>query len=94
MKEEKMVMTLSLDTSLLGEKVDQLTALLKARFPDGLPDSIDSHLLSLCDDIVFVERSTTVVAGSRRKFIQRVDFGESFDVLTAAIRAGDFDVHA
>lgn len=94
MKEETMVMTLSLDTTLLDEKIAQLTELLKARFTEGLPDCIDSHLTGLCDDIVFVERPPAVDTGGFGKFIQRVDFGGSFDVLTAAIRAGDFDVHA
>lgn len=94
MKEETMVMTLSLDTTMLDEKIAQLTTLLKARFPEGCPDCLDSHLTSLCNDIVFVECSPAVVTGGFGKFIQRVDFGGSFDLLTSAIRAGNFDVHA
>lgn len=94
MNKGTMVMTLSLDVTLLDEKIAQLTEMLKARFPEGIPDGIESHLTSLCNDIVFAERSPAVDTGCIGKIVQRVDFGGSFDVLTAAIRAGDFDVQA
>ncbi|WP_145536946.1 hypothetical protein [Yersinia alsatica] len=93
MKTSDMVVTLSLDTTLLNVKIKQLTDLIKSRFPEGVPEGIDSQLTSLSNDIVFIDGPSTVKTTGINQIVQRVDFGFSFDALTAAIRAGNFDFH-
>lgn len=88
-----MLMTLSIDTSRIDEKINVLTSELKSRFPDGIPERVDSELSRLTNDIIFTDFSSAVGADGTRKVVQRVDFGGSFDVFTSALRAGDFDVH-
>lgn len=88
-----MIATLAIDTSRIDEKISSLTADLKSRFPDGIPERVDSELSRLSNDIILGDFSTAVGAGGARKVIQAVDFGNCFDVFAAALQAGDFDIH-
>lgn len=88
-----MLMTLSIDTSRIDDKITVLTSELKSRFPDGIPERVDSELSRLTIDIIFTDLSSTVGADGTREIVQRVDFGGCFDSFTSALRAGDFDVH-
>ncbi|CAM6705312.1 TPA: hypothetical protein RRV19_003621 [Klebsiella pneumoniae] len=88
-----MLMTLSIDTSRIDDKITVLTSELKSRFPDGIPERVDSELSRLTNDIIFTDLSSTVGADGTREIVQRVDFGGCFDSFTSALRAGDFDVH-
>lgn len=88
-----MLMTLSIDTSRIDDKITVLTSELKSRFPDGIPERVDSELSRLTNDIIFTDLSSTVGADVTREIVQRVDFGGCFDSFTSALRAGDFDVH-
>nr|WP_094433482.1 hypothetical protein [Pectobacterium carotovorum]OYN49471.1 hypothetical protein B7L51_19585 [Pectobacterium carotovorum] len=85
--------TLSINTTKITEKVKSLSDEVLSRFPDGIPDRIHGELSSLCDDIVFTDFSSAFVAGGTNKIVQAVDFGARFDAFTAALRAGNFDVH-
>lgn len=88
-----MIATLTIDTSRIDKKISSFTADLKSRFPNGIPERIDSELSRLSNDIILGDLSTAVGAGGTRKVIQAVDFGSYFDVFAAALRAGDFDIH-
>lgn len=88
-----MLITLSIDTSRIDDKINFLTSELKSRFPDGIPERVDSELSRLTNDIIFTDLSSTVGADGTREIVQRVDFGGCFDSFTSALRAGDFDVH-
>lgn len=88
-----MLMTLSIDTSRIDDKITVLASELKSRFPNGIPERIDSELSRLSNDIILGDLSTAVGAGGTRKVVQAVDFGSYFDVFAAALRAGDFDIH-
>ena len=85
--------TLSIDTTKITEKVESLSKEVLSRFPDGVPECIHGELSSLCDDIVFTDFSSAFIAGAPNQIIQAVDFGARFDAFTAALRAGNFDVH-
>lgn len=88
-----MLITLSIDTSRIDDKITVLTSELKSRFPDGIPERVDSELSRLTNDIIFTDLSSTVGADGTREIVQRVDFGGCFDSFTSALRVGDFDVH-
>ncbi|HBX6316892.1 TPA: hypothetical protein MH660_10770 [Klebsiella pneumoniae] len=88
-----MLITLSIDTSRIDDKIHVLTGELKSRLPDGISERVDSELSRLTNDIIFTDFSSAVGADGAREVVQRVDFGGSFDAFTSALRAGDFDVH-
>ena len=88
-----MLITLSIDTLRIDDKIHVLTSELKSRFPDGIPERVDSELSRLTNDIILTDFSSAVGADGAREVVQSVDFGGSFDVFTSALRAGDFDVH-
>lgn len=88
-----MLITLSIDTSRIDEKIRAITGELKSRFPDGISERVDSELSRLANDIILTDFSSTVGADGTRKVVQCADFGGCFDAFAAALRAGDFDVH-
>lgn len=49
-----MLMTLSIDTSRIDDKITVLASELKSRFPNGIPERIDSELSRLSNDISLV----------------------------------------
>ncbi|MCS6039306.1 hypothetical protein LNP20_15850 [Klebsiella pneumoniae subsp. pneumoniae] len=48
-----MLITLSIDTSRIDDKIHVLTGELKSRFPDGISERVDSELSRLTNDIIF-----------------------------------------
>ena len=89
-----MLITLSIDTSRIDDKINVLTSELKSRFPDGISERVDSELSRLANDIILTDFSSTVGADGTRTVVKCADFGGCFDVFAAALRAGAFDVPA
>lgn len=89
-----MIATLSIDTYKITEKVNALCEEITSRFPDGIPERIESEFPGLCDDIILTDFSTAILASGTNQIVQAVDFGSRFDAFTAALMAGDFDFHA
>ncbi|MGO4743967.1 hypothetical protein ACGS9J_11195 [Serratia quinivorans] len=87
-----MTTKLALDFSLIYEKIAILKSLLQSMAPASLK-VVEIELLKLSDDLIPVEGLAAISTDSGTDLVQRFDFGCSFDVLTAAIRAGKFDVH-
>ncbi|PWC10644.1 hypothetical protein B4923_16110 [Brenneria roseae subsp. americana] len=89
----KIAVRVVLDTADIDRKVEELAGLIKSRFPDGAPDFLDSHLSSVCDDIILTDGPPATGADGTDQIVQRVDFGRRFDDLATAIRTGNFNAH-
>lgn len=83
---------LSFDTSAAQAQLDDLTTLLKSRFPSGIPNQLISDFCGLISDVILTDGGSTVGTDGTVKVLQRLRFGSRFESLTAAILAGEFDV--
>lgn len=59
---------------------------------EDLRKNFSCSLSGLFDDIVFGDGVTTVAADGTNEVVYRLWFGESFEVLVCALRAGEFRV--
>ena len=85
--------SLNFDTSVAQTQLDDLTALLKSRFPSGIPNQLIGDFQSLLSDVILSDNGSTLGTDGTVEILQSLRFGSRFENLTAAIRAGKFDVH-
>lgn len=78
---------LNIDITPLKDKISQLMAACGSSSPECILAQLSGDVMTLSDDIIFCELSTTVTAGGVVELIQRVDFGSRFENTLAALRA-------
>lgn len=84
---------LKFDTSACSTQVNELIQLLKARFPQGIPDALIGYLDSLPFDVVLCDGGATMLADGTDEVIVRLDFGSRFEQFRTALRTGEFRFH-
>lgn len=91
MEEKKLLASISVDTSEAQSQLDSLISLLELKFGSLQPVSerINQELFAVANDVVFTNASPAGGAGF--DIVHRVRLGAKYELLTAAIRAGEFD---
>lgn len=87
-----MKLTLEIDTAYLAEQSQELVAELRASFPESLEERVFhvvNRLFFEILDVVCCDPVVTVGTGNTDKFIQFLRFDSRFELLTAALRAGE-----
>jgi hypothetical protein len=81
-------MRISFDASEAERQADELSVLLAEHFPRGVPDDIIEDISRLLSDVSLSDGRSTLGAGGVREWRIFLRFGNCFDALMAAIRAG------
>lgn len=91
MEDKKLLASISVDTSEAQSQLDSLISLLELKFGSLQPVSerINQELFAVAKDIVFADSPSTGSTGL--DIVYGVRFGAKYELLTAAIRAGEFD---
>ena len=91
MEDKKMLASISVDTSEAQSQLDSLISLLELKFGSLQPVSerINQELFAVTKDIVFADIPSAGSTGL--DIVYGVRFGAKYELLTAAIRAGEFD---
>ncbi|EKP1132991.1 hypothetical protein MC52_019340 [Klebsiella michiganensis] len=91
MEDKKLLASISVDTSEAQSQLDSLISLLELKFGSLQPVSerINQELFAVAKDIVFADSPSAGCTGL--DIVYGVRFGAKYELLTAAIRAGEFD---
>ena len=90
MTENKMLASVSIDTSEAQHQLSELMSLLELKFPSKLlPDLVFHELSTVSNDIILGDGPTTASAGFN--IVHRARFGTKFERFASALRAGEFD---
>ncbi|MFS7308426.1 hypothetical protein AB6856_11655 [Rahnella inusitata] len=94
-KTGEIVASVTLDTTELDVQLSEMVDLLKPtieRLPHHLVSPLLSKLITLVNNIVVCDSSTA--AGTGFNIIHSVRLGAEYERLTAAIRAGEFNLES
>lgn len=93
--DKKKLASITIDASEIKHQLSELEGLLKST-TKSLPDHFISLLLSkistVANDIIFCDAPSAGSTGLN--IVHRVRLGAEFERLTAAIRAGEFDLES
>lgn len=91
MEDKKLLAAISVDTSEAQSQLDSLISLLELKFGSlqSVPERIYEEILAVAKDIVFADSPSA--GGTGLDIVYGVRFGAKYELLTAAIRAGEFD---
>ena len=91
MEDKKLLASISVDTSEAQSQLDSLISLLELKFGSLQPVSerINQELFAVAKDIVFADSPSAGSTGL--DIVYGVRFGAKYEVLTAAVRAGEVD---
>ena len=91
MEDKKMLASISVDTSEAQSQLDSLISLLELKFGSlqSVPERIYEEILAVAKDIVFADSPSAGCTGL--DIVYGVRFGAKYELLTAAIRAGEVD---
>lgn len=83
--------SISIDTREAQSQLDSLISLLELKFGSlqSVPERIYEEILAVAKDIVFADSPSA--GGTGLDIVYGVRFGAKYELLTAAIRAGEFD---
>ena len=91
--DEKIYSSVTFDHSPIKAQLSFLVEVIPSGLlSEGLRKDLFCSLSGLFDDIVFGDGVTTVAADGTNEVVYRLWFGESFEVLVRALRAGEFRV--
>lgn len=80
--------SLVFDQSAIERKIEELTEALQVTFSEGIPSNVIDDLKGLLSNVLVSYRSTAVDADGTDKILVSLDFGDGFERLIAALRAG------
>ena len=82
--------SLIFDATEVERQIKELSELIQARFPNGIPDQFLRHFTGISLDVVFSNHSSTLMADGTIELLQGFRLGSCFENLRATIIASKF----